>query len=256
MVEITMPQSSPVEVHIWYQNTEAVDEEALDFADTLLCQEERAQRDRFRLHENGRDYAMAHSLLRRSLSMYAPYRLAADWQFGKNAFGKPHIAGVAGLAPTPEFNLSHTAGFVACAISSARVGIDVERVREVIDYEALTESHFSREEFRMLKELPQDARATRAIELWTLKESFLKGVGCGLSGPLDSIWFEVGLSDDIGFHAPAGIDTGAWNFVLFAPEPEVRMAVAVESSRPPMIFLQGRACWLPECAIFAGRSDF
>jgi 4'-phosphopantetheinyl transferase len=232
---------APIKVHIWYQNTEALDEQALDFADTVLCPEERAQRDRFRSHENRRDYAVAHSLLRRSLSRQAPHRLPADWRFEKNAFGKPHIVRVAGSAAKPEFNLSHTTGFVACAISSVRVGIDVERVRQVMDYEAIAESHFSREEVWMLNELPLAARVGRVIELWTLKEAFLKGIGRGLSGPLESIWFDLRQPGIIRFHAPLDIDSGGWNFVLFVPEPEVRMAIAVESSQPPQVFLQAGA---------------
>ena len=241
-----MPMSSPSDVHIWYQNTEAVDEQALEFADALLCPEERAQRDRFRPYENRRDYAMAHSLLRRSLSFHAPHCRPADWRFEKTSLGKPYltksrIAGVGGSIPGLEFNLSHTCGFVACAISSRPVGIDVERVRKVMDYEEIAESHFSRHECQMLRELPPNARAGRVMELWTLKEAFLKGTGHGLSGPLESIWFELQESGAIKFHASAGIDTSAWNFWLFAPEPEVKMAIAVECSPGQQIFLQGEA---------------
>jgi 4'-phosphopantetheinyl transferase len=227
------------DVHIWYQDTRSIDEQALEFADDVLSQDERARRDRLRFREDRRDFATAHSLLRRSLSKHLPDRHPADWRFDRNAFGKPYLSGGDTPAPAIEFNLSHTTGIVACAISSAHVGVDVERVRPNMDYEAIARSSYSREELRMLQALPVNARVARVIELWTLKEAFLKGIGKGLSGPLDSIWFELEPRADIRFHAPAEVAVGAWKFALFAPQMDVTMAVAVESPEQPRWFLQG-----------------
>lgn len=245
-----MPQLSTVDVHIWYQDTASLDDESIGRTNQLLCEEERERRDRFHFHKDRRDFAAAHGLLREALSKYSADRHPADWRFRKDAFGKPHLAGDNLPAPL-EFNLSHTTGFVACAISSKRVGIDVERVRQNMDYEALVQSQFSREEFKMVNELSMDARVDRVIELWTLKEAFLKAVGQGLSGALDSIWFELD-SNSIRFHAPEDFDVGKWKFALFSPQPRLRMAVVVESTESPRIFMQGmelsliqeRANWL------------
>jgi phosphopantetheinyl transferase len=234
-----MSPSCPVEVHIWLQDTESLDAAALALADQVLSQEERIQRDRFRFPEDRRDYAAAHNLLRRSLSKHAPSRHPSGWQFEKNALGKPYIVGSDGEATATEFSLSHTRGFVACAISLARVGIDVERARHNIDYQDIAQSNFSYQEIQALEDLPATARMGRVLELWTLKESFLKATGSGLSAGLDSVWFEFLPPGAIRFHAPEDVDIGSWKFALFTPRPEVRMAIAVQSRGLPRVLLEG-----------------
>jgi phosphopantetheinyl transferase len=243
-----MSASSPVEVHVWFQETESLDPAALALAGQVLSQEEQIQRDRFMFPEDQRDYAAAHNLLRRSLSKHAPARHPSGWHFEKNAFGKPYLAGSDDETPATEFSLSHTRGFVACAISLARVGIDVERARQHIDYENIAQSNFSHQEIRALEELPAIARMTRVLELWTLKEAFLKATGCGLSAPLDSVWFELLPPGAIRFHAPNEVDIGSWKFALFTPGPEVRMAIAVQSRGLPRVLLQGTEVLDPQNA--------
>lgn len=236
-----MPAPFPVDVHIWFQDTESLDDEALVEAGQVLSQEERIQRDRFRFHEDQRDYAVAHSLLRQSLSNYRSGGHPSGWHFEKDAFGKPYIVGRDGEPPAMEFSLSHTRGLVACAISSARVGIDVERVRQNFDYEDLAQSNFSHQEIKALEQLPPAARSTRVLELWTLKEAFLKAIGRGFSVGLDSMWFELLPSGAIRFHSTSDVDTGSWKFALFTRHPKAWMAVAVECQSLPRLLLQGRA---------------
>lgn len=235
-----MSASSPVDVYIWFQETECLDPEALALADQVLSPEERRQRDRFRFPEDRRDYSAAHSLLRGSLSRRAASRHPSGWHFEKNAFGKPYLSGGTDEEIAMEFSLSHTRGFVACAIASARVGIDVERTRQNFDYQEIAQSNFSRREIEALEQLPAEARSVRALELWTLKEAFLKAIGRGLSIELDSVDFELSPSGAILLHPPGDVDTNSWKFALFVPRPEVWMAVAIESRELPRLFLQGR----------------
>jgi len=242
-VDLTMSASSPVDVHIWFQGTESLDHEALALAGQVLNQEERVRRDRFRFYEDQRDYAAAHSLLRHTLSKHHSGRGPSDWHFEKDAFGKPYIVGSDGELPAMEFSLSHTRGLVACAISSARVGIDVERIRQNFDYEDIALSNFSQEEIKALEQLPTNVRNNRILELWTLKEAFLKAIGRGLSVNLDSMWFELLPSGEIRFHSNSDIDTTSWKFALFTPDHEAWMAVAVESRTLPRLLLQGTSAW-------------
>jgi phosphopantetheinyl transferase len=235
-----MAASFAVEVHIWFQDTESRNPGSLAPAGQVLSQEELIRRDRFKFPEDRRDYAAAHHLLRQSLSMHTPARHPSAWHFEKDGFGKPHIVGAEREAPPIEFSLSHTRGFVACAISSARVGIDVEKARPNIDYEDIARDNFSHQEIQALNELPATVRTTRVLELWTLKEAFLKATGRGLSAQLDSVWFEFLPPGAIRFHAPGDVDVGSWKFALFEPHAEVRMAVAVESRGLPRVLVHGR----------------
>jgi phosphopantetheine--protein transferase-like protein len=233
-----MSATSFVDVHIWFQDTESLGPEALALAGQVLSQEERTRRDRFRSREDQRDYAAAHNLLRRSLSKHCPGKQPSGWRFEKDAMGKPYLGD--GDAPAAEFSLSHTRGLVACAISTARVGIDVERVRQNVDFEGIAQSSFSHQEIEALWQLPASARSARVLELWTLKEAFLKATGRGLSGGLDSMRFEILPSRAVRFHPPVDMDDACWKFALFTPHPEAWMAVAVESRDLPRVFLQGR----------------
>lgn len=235
-----MSASSFVDVHIWFQNTESLDSEALALAGQVLSDDESTRRDRFRSRDDQRDYAAAHSLLRWSLSKQCPGRPPSAWHFEKDDLGKPYLGKGDGETLAMEFSLSHTRGLVACAISPSRVGIDVERTRQNIDYEEIAQSTFSHQEIKALEELPASARRAQVLKLWTLKEAFLKATGRGLSGGLDSMWFDILPSGEVKFSAPRDMDDGCWKFALFTPYVESWIAVAVESPDVPRLFLQGR----------------
>jgi phosphopantetheine--protein transferase-like protein len=96
------------------------------------------------------------------------------------------------------FNLSHTASLVACAVVSTagesavpteaevmnvEVGVDVEagsrKLRGGVD--KLARRWLSAAEAATLAELPDGpARATRFLQLWTLKEACVKAAGTGI----------------------------------------------------------------------------
>jgi 4'-phosphopantetheinyl transferase len=98
--------------------------------------------------------------------------------------GKPEIPG----NDTIHFNISHSGQWVVCAIAHVPVGIDVERIRPVKP--GLAERFFTGKEFNILQNLPELERAEKFIELWTLKESFLKAIGRGLTRNLNSFSIE------------------------------------------------------------------
>src|SRR5690606_17663603 len=81
----------------------------------------------------------------------------------------------------PDFNLTNAGGLVACAVSARRVGVDVEpasRGEELLEDAGRI---FSERENADLRALPADRRARRAVELWTLKEAWLKAIGDGIA---------------------------------------------------------------------------
>jgi 4'-phosphopantetheinyl transferase len=108
-----------------------------------------------------------------------------DWRFVANACGKPRVTNGPEWIGTLDFNLSHTDGLVVLGLSRGRaLGIDTESTNRVIDI-TLTERFFSNDEIDALRAATVAARQTLFIELWTLKESYLKALGLGLSTPLD-----------------------------------------------------------------------
>jgi 4'-phosphopantetheinyl transferase len=235
----TTPDRNIPTVHLYSQNTEALSEDTFHDSMRILSEEERERCDRLRFKEDRRDFVAAHALLRRSLSAYLPRRLPEEWGFETGPRGKPALSRAPVAEEVIEFNLSHTRGFVACAISSVRVGLDVERIHPETKFIEIAEHFFHSEETSTLKTLSPHEAAVRFIELWTLKEALLKGLGIGISEQLQKTLVDIKDSGPICIQAPAGVKPDGWKFAILAPEKNLRLAVAVESVNPPRIFQNG-----------------
>ena len=151
-----------------------------------------------------------------------------DFQFVENAHGRPEIAHPA-AACERRFNLSHSGGLVACVIGETRqVGVDVERLdRPPVDPRVI-QRYCSPGEQAALASMPDTLRHERFLELWTLKESYVKARGTGLTLPLSRISFQIGLEGpgDVTFN---GVDDEArWMFAHTRLEPRHLLAVAAE----------------------------
>ncbi|WP_408955078.1 4'-phosphopantetheinyl transferase family protein [Natroniella sp. ANB-PHB2] len=97
--------------------------------------------------------------------------------FRKNSYGKPFLKDHNDF----YFNLSHSGEWVVCAINENEVGIDIQKI-EAIDLN-LVNNFFSKREYESL--IKQEDRQSYFYKLWTLKESYIKAIGKGLSKPLD-----------------------------------------------------------------------
>jgi 4'-phosphopantetheinyl transferase len=83
-----------------------------------------------------------------------------------------------------HFNISHSGEWVVCALSLMDVGVDVEKIRE-INFN-IARRFFSETEVKNLFDLPKKNQIKYFFDLWTLKESYLKTLGTGLTKPLSS----------------------------------------------------------------------
>ena len=89
------------------------------------------------------------------------------------------------------FNISHSGQLVACAIGDKPVGCDVEEMKAVP--EGFVTRFFSDGERRYLQEFKDIAHQEAFFRLWTMKESYAKMTGEGMSSLLGS--FEVVCGD-------------------------------------------------------------
>lgn len=213
----------PSDVHIWYRATDVPESST----PSVLSADERARRDRFVFERDRRDFSEAHALLRRALSRYADIP-PTDWTFGATAEGKPFLAPGCGDL---SFNLSHTHGLVACAITrGADVGIDVELLDRAVDERGIARRFFTAAEAAAIDACAAGERQARFIEFWTLKEAYIKAIGRGLGYGLEEFGFALEGARDIRFDAPPDVDAAGWEFALFVPQSRARMAVAVRRS--------------------------
>jgi len=94
--------------------------------------------------------------------------------------GKPFVENLTDI----HFNISHSGDYVVCAVSVNEVGIDVERKRKV--NLRIAERYFSPAELLDLMKFDEEDRMNYFITLWTIKESYLKAIGEGLTQHLNS----------------------------------------------------------------------
>lgn len=135
-----------------------------------------ASRNRLARYRNAR--AALHSAAAETI-----VRIAASAAWGADLRAQPWTVAAQGKPYWPDcplsFSLSHTDGLVAACLAPADVGVDVERVRPVS--RRLAERFCSPDECARLCSLPESGRLAAFFDLWTLKESYAKATGRGIS---------------------------------------------------------------------------
>lgn len=213
------------DVHLDYRftGTADVDEEAQL---RILSADEQARAGRFVFPQHRTTFIAAHWLLRTTLSRYADVA-PGEWVFERNPYGKPLLCDQHRRLAALDFNLAHSEGLIACIVRrGGAVGIDVESVRHRSRSVEIARRYFTPQEIRELDACPAHQVGARFVELWTLKEAYVKAVGIGLSRPLDTFSFAFTGRSGLRFESAIG-DAPAWDFTLLAPTPDHRIAVAV-----------------------------
>jgi 4'-phosphopantetheinyl transferase len=177
------------EVHLWRVDLAAVAKAEARW-EQILSADERARAARFHFARDRQYFTATRAVLRVILASYAdsdPKELV----FRYSDKEKPS------LNPAPcgrqvEFNVSHSGDVALLAFAQGRaLGVDVEKVREDFDHEAIARRFFSVQEQRQLATLAPAERYAGFFRCWTRKESYIKAQGTGLSLPLDR--FDVSL---------------------------------------------------------------
>ncbi|WP_257389120.1 4'-phosphopantetheinyl transferase family protein [Tahibacter caeni] len=222
-----------VDVWLAFYN-EITDAALLEHFSSLLSRAEREQEARFHFADDRRRYRVTRALQRTVLSRYAPVA-PTDWSFATNDYGCPRVAATHAAAAGLSFNLSHTRGLIALAVTRDRaVGVDVENlaVREVAV--GIADRFFAPVEVEALAAVPAAQQQHRFFEYWTFKEAYIKARGMGLSLPLDKFSFrfpEQGAVQ-LAVDAELGDDAGRWRFAQYRPTPEHLLALCVEHGGP------------------------
>lgn len=149
-----------------------------------LSIDERKQAGRFHRISDRQRYIFSHVMSRIILSEYIGCK-PGDVIYKRKDFGKPEIDGI---NRSIKFNLSHSENIILLAVSEKHeVGVDVEFIRELTNMDSLFEFTLTNDERRYINEFSTDQKIKIFYRLWTLKESLVKGLGEGLSIPLNTI---------------------------------------------------------------------
>jgi 4'-phosphopantetheinyl transferase len=152
---------------------------------SILSFDEVERAARFHFERDSNRYTSTRGLLRLLLAthMQQPPR---QIMLRCNEWGKPDACESAAV----RFNVSHSGELALLGFTAGReIGVDVECSRSHAGLSELAERFFARSEADYLEEREEGEKERCFLRCWTRKEAYIKGVGRGLSIPLDS--FEV-----------------------------------------------------------------
>lgn len=179
------------QVHLWRFNLESVPDNWQSAGRHLLSPDENERAAKFK--RGGDDYINTRIFMRNTLATYlnlSPEKLIFD----RNPYGKPFLRG-----EELVFNLSHSRQWAVLAVGiNCDLGIDVESTsdrRSILD---IATHYFHSDEIAQLNSMTDpDQQKDYFFRLWTLKESFLKALGTGISTGLDKVNFNINSVTDI-----------------------------------------------------------
>ncbi len=170
----------------------------------------------------GAEALLNHVLKERYPQIHTPVVLTVD------EFQKPFLDQNSGVANVC-FNLSHSGDYAICAIGEQPLGCDIELRRE--NNEGIARRFFTKNECANIADIDS------FFKYWTLKESYMKAVGKGLSMPMNS--FEVMMGEPISYECDT-VET-SYNGKLFDSVDGYFVAVCGEKSeeiKPELVWVE------------------
>lgn len=160
---------------VYFASVEALnDDELFARCRAQLSAGRLAKADRMRFRKDQNLSIGAGLLLNKGLQAYGLRE--KDMRYATGANGKPFFA----AAPEICFNVSHSGQMVMAAFSDTAVGCDIEKISAV--NLAIADRFFCKSEAEAVREMKTEAeKQMKFFRYWTLKESFLKATGLGLS---------------------------------------------------------------------------
>ncbi|MBP2000602.1 4'-phosphopantetheinyl transferase [Paenibacillus shirakamiensis] len=140
--------------------------------------------------------------------------------FGEGAYGKPFLMGHEDF----QYSISHSGDYVVCAFDTEPVGLDIEQIGSnqmdiAARYYTVLENQYLQEEG-----IAEEEQLRRFYEIWSLKESYMKATGQGLSMPLES--FSVYKDVDSGeFRCISEADPKPWYLRQYPVDDQYCMAL-------------------------------
>jgi 4'-phosphopantetheinyl transferase len=149
-----------------------------------LSEPERTRAAKFFRDDDRSRYVFGKGFLREILATYLSTNASAV-AFRANEFGKPFLDAPF-QSSNIDFNVSHSKDLVVIAVAFDRqVGVDVEFVRPINDFESIARRWFT--DFELELVMGERDALSSFYRCWTRKEAFVKAIGKGLSAPLNSM---------------------------------------------------------------------
>jgi 4'-phosphopantetheinyl transferase len=228
----------PNEVHVWRVDLEA-SPAVIERCVAILSPSERVRAERYVFERHRRRWTVARAALRLLLGRYLNAE-PGTLEFKLNKFGKPSLATPSAEGKI-EFNLSHSAEMALYAFTRGRlVGVDVEYMRDDLDYDGMARHSFSLQEQDILRKLVGEEKRQAFFRGWTCKEAYAKALGKGFSQAFDHFTVSLLPSQPYALLQQDEDDRELtrWSFVALDTGPDYAGALVIEGHE-----CQPR-CWL------------
>ena len=204
------------EIHVWIARLDLITHPMQTLFSTL-SPDERARSEKYRFEKDRNRYVTSRGILRSLLGQYLNVP-AAKLNFSYGSSGKPFLAPES-LSYPIHFSVSHSCGLALFGFSrNQEIGIDLERVRQDLEFERMAKAYFPPGEFSELRSLAPAGRSAEFFRLWTRFEAYAKARGIGLS-LLDGFVASSPLeADRVSPPVRQCEDISGWTIDHFSPE--------------------------------------
>ncbi len=169
------------QIDVWRIDFDRVAADVVEQLRDTLSADEGARANRFRFDRDRRVFVITRGALRSLLAG----RLGvspSEIRFRYGSAGKPSLADLASGGEL-HFNVTHAGSLALIAITRAgEIGIDVEPVRDLPDWEGVARLVFDAGQVAQLKSRSEPMRMQAFFRAWTRKEAVAKARGTGLGG--------------------------------------------------------------------------
>ena len=211
-------------IYTYFIDVTQLDNETL-FRDKLnLLSPYRQQKIALLKHEKDKYRSLGAGIaLDHALETYGLKEKSIEYEFGE--WGKPTLK----YHPNIHFSLSHSGDYAICSIGDKAMGNDIELIRQ--GRLKVADRFFAKEELDWMYAVQDEEEVTqRMFRIWTMKESFLKATGKGISLPLGD--FAVVVDEEKQkIRVKHTFNAKYYHMKEYSEIPGYRVAVCCEESR-------------------------
>lgn len=177
----------PEEIHVWILQWRSMTDWIKENWG-ILNEEEIKQYTSYVKYEDMMRGAIGRIAVKKISSSYLGKEIK-EIQIERGRFGKPYLY-CSGNHLSINYNLSHSGEIVMLAFGrNVQVGVDVQVIKQIQEYQRLAENYFSPEEAAVVI---QQNNIESFFEYWTAKEAYVKAIGCGFCKDFDSFSVKIG----------------------------------------------------------------
>ena len=211
-------------IYTYFIDITQFDNETL-FRDKLnLLSPYRLQKTALLKHEKDKYRSLGAGIaLDHALETYGLKEKSVEYEFGE--WGKPTLK----YHPNIHFSLSHSGDYAICSIGDKAMGNDIELIRQ--GRLKVADRFFAKEELDWMYAMQDEEEVTqRMFRIWTMKESFLKATGKGISLSLGD--FAVVVDEEKQkIRVKHSFNAKYYHMKEYSEIPGYRVAVCCEESR-------------------------